>query len=70
LYDISKLPPQARVIAQAMKTYGIILADNGSPWFFQGASDPRFDDNQLNALKAIPGSAFQVVDTSGFVNGS
>lgn len=68
-FDISKLPVQARVIAQAMKTYGIILADNGSPWFFQGASDPRFDDNQLNALKAIPGSAFEVVDTTGFVSG-
>lgn len=68
-YDISTLPPQARVIAQAMKTYGIILADNGSPWFFQGASDPRFDDDQLDALKAIPGSALEVVDTSGFVSG-
>lgn len=68
-YDISSLPPQARVIAQAMKTYGIILADNGSAWFFQGASDPRFVDAQLNTLKTIPGSAFQVVDTTGFVNG-
>ncbi len=68
-YDISKLPPEARVIAQAMKTYGIILADNGSPWFFQGTSDPRFDDDQLDALKTIPGSAFEVVDTSGFVSG-
>jgi hypothetical protein len=68
-YDISKLPPQARVIAQAMKTYGIILADNGSPWFFQGASDARFDDDQLDALKTIPGSAFEVVDTSGWVSG-
>jgi hypothetical protein len=68
-YDISKLPPQAQVIAQAMKTYGMILADNGSNWYFQGASDPSFDDDQLNALKAIPGSAFEVVDTTGFVNG-
>jgi hypothetical protein len=68
-YDISGLPYQAQVIAQAMKTYGIILADNGSAWFFQGASDPRFDDNQLNTMKAIPGSAFELVDTSGFVSG-
>ncbi|HET7030664.1 MAG TPA: hypothetical protein VFI34_09145 [Candidatus Limnocylindrales bacterium] len=68
-YDISGLPKQARVIAKAMQLYGIILADNGSPWFFQGASDPRFDDDQLNALKGIPGSAFEAVDTSGFVNG-
>ena len=68
-YDISTLPYQARVIAQAMKTYGIILADNGSSWFFQGASDPRFDDNQLNVMKGIPGSAFEAVDTTGFVSG-
>ena len=68
-YDISGLPAQARVIAQAMQTYGMILADNGSNWYFQGASDPAFSDDQLNALKAIPGSAFEVVDTTGFVNG-
>ncbi|HYM84678.1 MAG TPA: hypothetical protein VEY67_11045, partial [Candidatus Dormibacteraeota bacterium] len=68
-YDISSLPPEARVIAQAMKTYGIMLADNGSAWYFQGASDPRFDDAQLNTLKTIPGSAFEAVDTTGFVNG-
>jgi hypothetical protein len=68
-YDVAALPPQARVIAVAMQRYGLILADNGSPWFFQGVSDVRWDDDQLNALKAIPGSAFEAVDTSGFVNG-
>jgi hypothetical protein len=68
-YDISGLPSQALVIAQAMQTYGLILADNGSNWYFQGASDPRFSDDQLNALKGIPGSAFEAVDTTGFVNG-
>ncbi len=68
-YDISGLPAQAQVIAQAMKTYGLILADNGSNWYFQGASDARFSDDQLNTLKGIPGSAFEVVDTTGFVNG-
>jgi hypothetical protein len=68
-YNVAALPTQARVIAVAMQRYGMILADNGSPWYFQGASDPRFDDDQLNALKAIPGSAFEVVDTTGFVSG-
>ncbi len=68
-YNVATLPAQARVIAVAMQTFGMLLADNGSSWFFQGASDPRFDDNQLNALKAIPGSAFEAVDTTGFVNG-
>jgi len=68
-YDVSALPPQARAIAVAMQRYGLILADNGSPWFFGGVSDARWDDDQLNALKAIPGSAFEAVDTSGLING-
>lgn len=62
-YDISGLPPQAHVIAQAMKTYGLIVADNGSNWFFQGAPSRGWDDDQLNTLKEIPGTAFEVVDT-------
>jgi hypothetical protein len=62
-YDISQLPGQAKVIAQAMKTYGMILADNGSSWFFQGATDPRWNDDELNNLKDIPGSAFEAVET-------
>jgi hypothetical protein len=44
-----------------MKKYGMLLADNGSNWFVSGTSDPRFDDNNLNTLKAVPGSAFEVV---------
>ena len=68
-YDVSKLPGQARVIAVAMQRYGMILADNGSAWYFQGSYDAGWNDDHLNALKAIPGSAFEVVDTTGFVNG-
>ena len=59
--DISGYPPQARVILQAMKTYGLIVADNGSSWFVSGAPDARWDDDQLNTLKDVPGSAFEVV---------
>src|SRR5262249_15227486 len=40
--DISGLPPQARVIAQAMKTYGVIVADNGSGWYISGVPDDRW----------------------------
>ncbi len=60
-YDLSSLTGGARVIAEAMKTYGMIVADNGSDWYFSGSSDPRWDDENLNQLKAIPGSAFEVV---------
>ncbi len=62
-YDISNLTGQALIIAQAMKKYGMIVADDGGPWYFQGATDSRWNDDQLNELKTIPGSAFDAVDT-------
>ena len=62
--DISKLPPQARIVAQAMKTYGLILADNGSPWYVSGAPNAHWSNDQLHALGALHGSDFEVVDTS------
>jgi hypothetical protein len=62
-YDVSGLSGQARVIAVAMQEYGVIVADNGSNWFFQGAPSPGWDDDELNQLKSVPGSAFEVVDT-------
>ncbi len=62
-YDISKLTGEAKVIATAMKKYGMILADNGSSWFFQGSQDDRWNDDELNQLKVIPGSAFEAVET-------
>jgi hypothetical protein len=62
-YNVAGLTGQAKVIATAMQQYGLIVADNGSNWFFQGAPDPRWDDNDLNQLKAIPGTMFEVVDT-------
>jgi hypothetical protein len=67
--DISGLSPAARTIAQALKTFCMILADNGSPWYVSGASDPRFDDDVLHELGAITGGDLEAVDTSGLVNG-
>ncbi len=68
-YDTSGFSPQARVIAEALKRYGMILADNGSPWYISGASDSRFDDDVMHELDVITGRDLQVVDTSGLVNG-
>lgn len=68
-YDISKLPRQARVIAKAMQVYGMILADNGSNWYFSGASDRHFNDDTLHALDVITGKDFEVVDTSKLRSG-
>jgi hypothetical protein len=62
-FDTSRLTGQARVIAVAMQRYGLIVADNGSNWYFQGAPNPGWDDDDLNQLKSISGSEFEVVDT-------
>jgi hypothetical protein len=61
--DISGLHGQALIVATAMKQYGFIVADNGSNWFFQGDPNPGWNNDDLNQLKSIPGSAFEVVDT-------
>jgi hypothetical protein len=62
--DISHLPHQARVVAQALKTYGLILADNGSPWYISGAPNRRWNDDALHQLDQLTGNDFEVVDTS------
>ena len=62
-FDLGVLHGQSKVIAQAMRDYGLVVADNGSNWFFQGAQDPRWDDDDLAQLKSIPGTAFEVLDT-------
>jgi hypothetical protein len=59
--DISGLPSQARVVARAMQEYGLIVADNGSDWFVSGAPHPRWDNDQLQQLRALRGSDFEVV---------
>lgn len=68
-FDMSGFSPRVRVILVAMQRYGMILADNGSPWFFSGTSDVRWNDDELNELKSLRGSDFEVVNTTGFVNG-
>jgi hypothetical protein len=62
--DISHLPYQARIVAEALKRYGMILADNGSPWYISGAPNPRWNNDALHQLGRLTGSDFEVVDTS------
>ena len=62
--DISGYPRQARIVLQALKTYGMILADNGSNWYISGAPDPHWSNDALHTLGGIKGSDFEVVDTS------
>jgi hypothetical protein len=63
-YDISGYSSQVQVILQAFKDYGIILADNGSPWYISGAPDERWDNDILHEWDNIPGSAFEAVDVT------
>jgi hypothetical protein len=63
-YDISGFPTEMQVILQAMKTYGLILADNGSNWYVSGAPDERWDNDMLHLLDVLTGDDFEAVDTS------
>ena len=67
--DISGFPRQARIVLRALQRYGMILADNGSPWYVTGAPHPRWDDDALHTLHRITGGDFEVVDTSNMRNG-
>jgi hypothetical protein len=60
-FDVSSFPAEVQVILRAMKKYGMILADNGSGWYVSGAPDSRWSDTNLDALKSVPSSAFEVV---------
>ena len=67
-YGLGGFSGPARTIAEALKRYGLIVADNGSNWFFSGTSDRRWDDENLNQLKRIPGAAFEVVKSAASVH--
>ena len=66
-FDTSPYTGDTRVILEALKKYGMIVADNGSNWFISGATDSRWNDTDLNQLKLVPGSAFEVVTTGAIV---
>jgi hypothetical protein len=61
------LRPDTRAVLLAMKRYGLVLADNGTPWFFQGTVDARWPEALLEQLKRVPASAFEAVDTSSLL---
>lgn len=67
-FDISPFSAPVRVILQAMKTYGLILADNGSAWYISGAPDSRWDNDMLvSELAQVKGSDFEAVDGSSLM---
>ena len=63
-WSASGLSAGALRVVEAMKTYGLVLADNGTPWYFQGEQTARWPDRLISDLKTIPAGAFVAVDTS------
>ncbi len=66
-YNISGYSPQAQVVLRAMQQYGLILADNGSNWYFGGTADDNWPSALVDELKQVPASAFEAVDESGLM---
>ena len=66
-FDESGYSTQARTIIEAFKRYGLVLADNGSPWYFQGEQNKHWPSGLVEELKTIPASAFEAVDTSSLM---
>jgi hypothetical protein len=66
-FDVSGFSPQAQVLLQAFKTYGIVLADNGSNWYVSGSPNESWHNSQLHELDILKGSDFEAVDTSGLM---
>jgi hypothetical protein len=62
-FDTRPFPRQARIVLEALKRYGMIVADNGSDWYISGAPDHRWSNEQLHTLHRVTGSAFEVVAT-------
>ena len=63
-FDTSKYPKQARIVLEALKKYGMIVADNGSNWYISGSPSSGWDNDALHTLGDVKGSNFEVVDDS------
>jgi hypothetical protein len=63
-FPLTGYSPSAEVVLRAMKEYGLVLADNGSPWYFQGTADTGWPAALIEQLKRIPASALEAVDTA------
>ena len=64
-FPLAGFSTRVRVILQALKTYGMIVADNGSDWYLSGVADARWNDEEINRLKELRGSDFEVIRMTG-----
>jgi len=67
--DLSPFHGESLVILTALKRYGMLVADNGSSWFISGSTDSRWNDTDLDQMKSVPGSAFEVVESGPILRG-
>jgi hypothetical protein len=68
-YSLAGFSGESLAILEALKRYGLIVADNGSPWFITGAPDQRWNDENLEQLKQVPGSEFEAVESGPIIHG-
>jgi hypothetical protein len=68
-YSLAGFSGESLVILEALKRYGLIVADNGSPWYITGAPNPHWSDENLEQIKQVPGSAFEAVETGPILHG-
>jgi hypothetical protein len=68
-YSLAAFHGESLVILEALKRYGLIVADNGSPWFITGAPDPHWNDADLEQIKQVPGSEFEALETGPILQG-
>ena len=66
-FDISRFRPDTQVVLRAMQRYGVIVADNGSNWYFTGTSEQGWDTAMLDQLKSVPAGQFEAVDASSLM---
>lgn len=66
-FDLAQFSPRTRVVLRAMQHYGLVLADNGSPWYFQGEASAKWPNKLISELKLVPARAFVAVDTSSLM---
>jgi hypothetical protein len=66
-FNTSGYPYQAQIVLQALKKYGMILSDNGAPWYITGAPDDRWNNDALHTLHQLKGSDFEAVDSSSLM---
>jgi|GEM_PF-680458 len=66
-FNTSGYPYQAHIVLEALKKYGMILSDNGAPWYITGVPDEQWNNDALHTLHQLKGSDFEAVDSSSLM---